>query len=401
MPKSSFYQDKLLTNEKANTLLASRSACVVQETVDFLTSLSKEERQKMEQHGFSFANLFSDIACSSLNEHHLQYILGKICQQWPTWHTDVSFEKYHPLHSALRHGNFLLFDTMITYGVDPTCFSYPLHPTEPFHLLDSAVRCRLTSDIQEKAADKAIFSCPFDAKQKQDALVNALHQGNLGAVKSLMKHNARFLTQSLATEMLTLSCSIKPSDTVFELVQQLLKDDRVLKSAQENLPSRRSTPLHQAAYEGNTLVLELLLEHGANINAPDLAYEDRPPALMFASINHQKETMLWLLKHGANPHLLDKNGNNALHWLANSGDYNEEEEKTHVLPCAEILLQQGVSIEQQNCDGDTPIDVAKQYGLRQMEAMLLSKVIRENVKENIESKREMEGNGKGLGKWKM
>ena len=90
-----------------------------------------------------------------------------------------------------------------------------------------------------------------------------------------------------------------------ERVEQLLKRDARLA---RNRDSARKTPLSYAAGEGHLHIVRLLLEHGAEPNAP----EDSAPAgaaLFNACYGNHLEVAQCLLEHGANPNAgTDSNG---------------------------------------------------------------------------------------------
>ena len=76
----------------------------------------------------------------------------------------------------------------------------------------------------------------------------------------------------------------------------LLRSRKVLISMQK---TRGDTPLHEAAYHGQTEVLELLLKQGADINAKD-RFGKTP--LHWAAKNGKTEVVELLLKNGADIH---------------------------------------------------------------------------------------------------
>jgi len=66
------------------------------------------------------------------------------------------------------------------------------------------------------------------------------------------------------------------------------------------------TPLHAAAMQGNVVLAEVLLAHGADINAIDPT-TGRTPLHLAACHGHQQMTR-YLLARGANRHLTDQSG---------------------------------------------------------------------------------------------
>jgi ankyrin repeat protein len=112
-------------------------------------------------------------------------------------------------------------------------------------------------------------------------------------VGALLAHGARY----------TISVAAAVGDQ--ERVEQLLRKDIGLA---RRLDSARVSPLSYAAREGHLHIVRLLLEHGADPNAPeDLAPDGR--ALFEACCANHLEVAALLLEHGANPNAgLDSSG---------------------------------------------------------------------------------------------
>ena len=68
------------------------------------------------------------------------------------------------------------------------------------------------------------------------------------------------------------------------------------------------TPLHSAAYQGNVKLVELLLDHGADINALE---DDNETALHWAAVKGQLNVAKLLVKRGINVNLKNRSGKTA------------------------------------------------------------------------------------------
>lgn len=118
--------------------------------------------------------------------------------------------------------------------------------------------------------------------------------------------------------------------------------------ADVNLPDRHgTTPLHHAlGYGSPQSVIELLLAHGADINAIS----------QFGSPLHfavgQPDKVCLLLSHGADVNVKGRNGNTPLHVAASNGDIDG----------ARILLRNGADINVRNAEGETPMTLALAQG---------------------------------------
>ena len=334
------------------------------------------------------------------DEGQAKYILDQLLQKWPSWQTDIHFENRYPLHDALHKGSLDLFDILMRHGADPSHCSY--HPNGgTTSLLLASVKCSLQHRFQETVVDVALDTYPFDDNEMHEAMYVAVQYENLGALRALIKHGATFLNENDAKHTLSLACTFDPSKNQYEMVHLLLQDNNVLASIQQDSGDRATPALHQASYKGNIDVMALLVEKGACVNGYDRNHQYRPTALMMAALNSEQEAISWLLEQGADPHLCDTKGQNALYWLSSVEHMGEDYEENYTVPCARILLNAGVSLDQVNNNGDTPIDVARKNDHKNLEAFFLSSVIKENLSDRIETKTDAEGCAKGLGKLKM
>ncbi|MBS0619916.1 MAG: ankyrin repeat domain-containing protein [Verrucomicrobia bacterium] len=105
------------------------------------------------------------------------------------------------------------------------------------------------------------------------------------------------------------------------------------------------TPLFLAAQNGHTACVELLLAHGADVNA-SCGPEHRAPLHEAAARGHLRVCEAL----SQNCQILSGSGSNALHFAARGGH----------LPVVEYLISRSVSAAHQNNDGFTPAQVAFQ-----------------------------------------
>ena len=103
--------------------------------------------------------------------------------------------------------------------------------------------------------------------------------------------------------------------------------------------------LHIAAQEGRNDIIEMLLEHGADINAYD---SNNWTALHFAAAENFVNTMELLLVKGAMVDAKDKTGATPLHFVCQEG----------FLAAARLLLKHGANPKSKTEDGLTPIFLA-------------------------------------------
>lgn len=120
------------------------------------------------------------------------------------------------------------------------------------------------------------------------------------------------------------------------------------------------TPLYLAALKGSESMLQLLLNHGAEMNCVD-SYGQTCLHLCASSGN--KKCMAFILDHGGDILLesRDTNGNTPLHFAAYSGH----------LDCVRLLLESAADVNQRNNSGQTPYTIASLRGHHQIGLLLL------------------------------
>ena len=134
-------------------------------------------------------------------------------------------------------------------------------------------------------------------------------------------------------------------------------DTNMIMPQTDGMPNRYSTALHQASEGGNYEVVEMLLDHKANVHALD--NEGRTPIVMAVSpANHTRNedqvlhTIQTLVMHGANLHAIDKFGQTLLHnvakWQCREG---------YCMKIVQYLVDHGVS-DIRDLNGRTAGDLA-------------------------------------------
>lgn len=158
------------------------------------------------------------------------------------------------------------------------------------------------------------------------------------------------------------------SDHAFEIVKILVSHGANVnaKIKSNNVPdgwvdiSEGRTPLHNAAsvslfgedleLYSNKAVVELLLSHGANVNAKD-RYGCTP--LYDALFEGCLDVMELLIEHGAEVNAKnDEDGGTVLHEVAYSGD----------LEAVKLLISHGADIHTRDFEGETPLHKAALHG---------------------------------------
>ena len=141
-----------------------------------------------------------------------------------------------------------------------------------------------------------------------------------------------------------------------EKVQSLLKKDPASVNAIEDLANRWSV-LHEAASEGRTEIVQLLLAHDADPNAINKASET---PLHWAVRKGHTEIVKLLLDHKANPNAADEKQHTPLHEAAFRGQKES----------AELLLAAKADVNAKDKAGKTPLFYANDEGHKDIADLL-------------------------------
>ena len=118
------------------------------------------------------------------------------------------------------------------------------------------------------------------------------------------------------------------------------------------------SPIHWAAFKGDTNILALLLKHGADIKKKGTNWE-----ITALHLAHDSQTAEFLLNHGANLEAHDVHGQTPLMWAAKRG--NAE--------LAETLINHGAQLGLQDNDKWTAVEFAQALGHSNVVALLSAK----------------------------
>ncbi|XP_063685855.1 poly [ADP-ribose] polymerase tankyrase-2-like isoform X3 [Bolinopsis microptera] len=167
---------------------------------------------------------------------------------------------------------------------------------------------------------------------------NALHRaagyGHLGIVCELTKAGFNPLTAS-HTGRIPLHEACQGGHT--SVVEELLKYGGV-----EIADCRGQSPLHVAAYHGESQCVQLLCANSAQIAARD---ENHRTPVHLAAIMNQSETIHWLLEYGADVDLPDIHGRTCSHYASTVADNSS----------LKTLLERGVDLQVRCLQGRLPL----------------------------------------------
>ena len=202
------------------------------------------------------------------------------------------------------------------------------------------------------AADPCNFDTLF-SKNVPHILENIFFSVGYASYKICLEVNSEW------KELLTSERYITKGKTVFK--EEIMKDEEKLSKAAraDNTDEARmilatgmvdincrfghfgSTPLLEAAMQGQKDVAQLLIESGAELSKADI--RGRTP-LHWAAINSQKEVAQLLIESGADLNVADEGGRTPLHRAAMNGH-------TEV---AKLLIESGADIDEADNQGHTP-----------------------------------------------
>ncbi len=201
----------------------------------------------------------------------------------------------------------------------------------------SAVQSGDTGRVRELLAQDASLVSARDS-QGVSAIMHSLYRRQTHALKALLENNPPldiFEAASLGRE---------------DLVNELLKQDP---SLARQFSSDGFTALHFACYFASGETSALLLEKGADPVAVSRNPMHLMPLHSAASARNAKAAQV-LLEHGAGVNAKQEKGWTPLHAAAQNGDQ----------ATADILLEHGADPNLANDDGVTAVELAKKSGVK-------------------------------------
>lgn len=126
------------------------------------------------------------------------------------------------------------------------------------------------------------------------------------------------------------------------------------------------TPLHLAAFNMHLEAVQVLLEHGADVNSQnDVGKTPLYEALFHVGFSLEKKVaidiMRRLLEHGADTNIRDRGHSTLLHRVSSQGWFE----------VARLLLRYGAKVDAKDGEGRTPFEIASSNGYHEMKKLLL------------------------------
>ncbi|XP_056587104.1 poly [ADP-ribose] polymerase tankyrase-1 isoform X3 [Triplophysa dalaica] len=196
-----------------------------------------------------------------------------------------------PLHNACSFGHAEVVSLLLCQGADPNSrdnWNYtPLH--------EAAIKCKIDVCIGEYKKDELLEAARSGNEEKLMALLTPLN----------VNCHASDGRKSTSQKMLSTPLHLAAGYNRVRIVQLLLQHGADVHAKDKG----GLVPLHNACSYGHYEVTELLLKHGACVNAMDL-WQFTP--LHEAASKNRVEVCSLLLSHGADPTLVNCHGKSAV-----------------------------------------------------------------------------------------
>lgn len=307
------------------------------------------------------------------------------------------------IHYAVMSGNSALVETLLHLGCDPNKLTKkretPLHFAAKYSGLEE-VKFLIEHGASIKAINWTLVENLKDQRRRQDKLYYDSNEDHITALKKAL---------GLRTPEALEDNDDEEEDYEEDEEDEEDEDENKAKDTQElvdinNIPLELlprdandaanvdgMTALHFAAQNGDTAIVQYLVEHGANINAQDEIMSRT--AIHFAAEQGNLDCIKYLTEHGANLQDKDSIGATAFHYAVKSNklevakylvskkvDYNAKDVRGwtamhyaaygNSVDIVKYLLAKGLNINEKNKSGRTPLFFAR--GHRELRQFMLS-----------------------------
>jgi ankyrin repeat protein len=260
-----------------------------------------------------------------------------------------------PLHSAARYGALSAARFLLERGADPDVKDErgdtPLHLAAAFRhddMIDLFVRHQ---------ADVNAFNA-----QGETPLILASMYGDAASIASLLAGEAKInIRNPEGNTPLHITAIYRNHDNLDEI----LKADPEI----DAMNPEGYTPLHLAVRRSyNVQVVELLLQHDADLNIPDPTGKN---ALLASVGSNQKDYIRMLVSKGIDINSRDDDGNTALHYPL-SNVLRDKRYLPYSITIVAVLLEEGADPRIKNKEGKSPLDLAEESGENELIDLLKS-----------------------------
>ncbi|KAL4617062.1 inversin [Arapaima gigas] len=268
------------------------------------------------------------------------------------------YEGRTPLHFAVADGNEAVVEVLTSYeGCSVTAYDNLFRT--PLHWAALLGHAKIVHLLLERNKSGTI---PSDS-QGATPLHYGAQSNFANTVSVFLQHPSVRDDPDLEGRTAFMWAAGKGSDDVMRTMMSLKKDIDINMSDKYG-----GTALHAAALSGYVSTVQLLLEHGAMVDALDMM--KHTPLFRACEMGH-RDVILTLIKGGARVNLVDRDGHTALHWAALGG--NAE--------VCQVLMENGITPNVQDQAGRTPLQCAAYGGYISCMAVLMENQADPNIQD--------------------
>ncbi|XP_066980457.1 uncharacterized protein [Macrobrachium rosenbergii] len=320
---------------------------------------NKADKTRLNKKKQSFLNLIGQQLMPSVESGD-----SEVLQQWLEWGASPDTKgnlHWSILHHACARGQLNIASLLIERGADVNIEdsnkTTPLH-SACFHghsrIASLLIDSNANVNAQDQRGNTPLHSAVLGGHAE---LVNLLLERNCDT--TIANKEGQYFTHLVNEFLVTAVDSSKVAQVV-----SLLKG----RAAPNTRDPYGYTVLCQAAFKGDMLVAEALLDAGADPNLVDEAHGKTP--LHYASAWGHLFIVKALLDKGASVNIKDNVGATPLHEAAREGF-----EDVMI-----VLIGRGCNINETDNEGNTPLHVAGKWGQAAAVELLLEKCAKDNIR---------------------
>jgi len=276
----------------------------------------------------------------------------------PGWPTILVNEMTSQLKGAPKDFSTVLFDPKCEDVMGLQVFLMEAKSADSQQLLHDYVLSKRPQELAELLTKRSIEVDVADS-HGMTALQKAVAGGDLEIVELLLQAGAKPNASTGDVPLLHVAVG---AENNLKMIKRLLEKGADAEAAD----GQGQTVLHLAAKAGLTAVITLLISHRETVKGFGQSWvsaidKDGNTALHYALMNHKIETVMALIKRGADANTKNSFGWTALHCAVMEG---------HTM-LVKLLLRKGANIDSPDNEGMTPLHVAARQTDEEIAELLL------------------------------